>query len=190
MQTDNIGFSSASVREQFRILAVTWWLAFTLMIASLFVSMLFLPALTATILVTVHWCILLYRHWSLLQGHGARCTPGKAVGFGFIPIFWFYWWYVAYVGLAEDNNRHLKEAGITSVRMDPGLAFGYYLLNVLGCTIGLIPVVGVVLLVPTAIVGFILAIQQRDCILAILQHRSAPDQPADPAPGSQPLPQP
>jgi hypothetical protein len=124
------------------------------------------------VLMTVYWCILLYRHWSLLQGHGARTTPGKAVGFGFIPCYCFYWWFVAYAGLATDNNRHLAEAGITSVRMSRGLAITYCVLGVLGCTIGLIPMVGAVVWIPYTILGFIPVWQQKNCVLAILRHRT------------------
>lgn len=129
-------------------------------------------ALPLLVLMTVYWCILLYRHWSLLQGHGARTTPGKAVGFGFIPFYCFYWWFVAYAGLATDNNRHLAEAGITSVRMSRGLAITYCILGVLCCTIGLIPMVGAVVWIPYTILGFIPVWQQKNCVLAILRHRT------------------
>jgi uncharacterized membrane protein YphA (DoxX/SURF4 family) len=82
------------VRTQFVILAVTWWIGMPLSMAhgllprpaDLLLGVIYVPALIVT---TVFWCILLYRHWSLLQGHGARTTPGKAVGFGFIPLFFF-----------------------------------------------------------------------------------------------------
>lgn len=132
-------------------------------------ALIWAPALIVT---TVFWCILLYRHWALLQGHGARTTPGEAIGFGFIPLFGFYWWFVAYAGLATDSNRYLKELGITSVRMSFGLAVTDCILSILLCTIGLFPVVGAVLTFPSMIVGFVLALQQRDCVLAILEHRT------------------
>jgi hypothetical protein len=173
-QNEQIGFTPDSVRTQFVILAVSWWIGFPLSIVGTLENLypLALLCVPAIIVATVFWCILLYRHWSLLQGHGARSTPGKAVGYGFIPIFWFYWWYYAYVGLAEDNNRYLTECGITPLRMSRGLAVTYYILNVCGITLGLIPIVGAVLTIPFMIIGFILAQQQRDCILAIMQHRS------------------
>jgi hypothetical protein len=129
------------------------------------------------IVVTVFWCILLYRHWSLLQGHGARTTPGKAVGFGFIPVFGFYWWFVAYAGLATDNNRYLSAAGITSTRMSFGLAVTDCILSVLSCTVGLFPPVGAALTFALMLIGYILVLQQRNCVLAILQHRTQRLQP-------------
>lgn len=171
-------FTAESVRTQFVILTAAWWLGWPLSIigdllpkpASVLVGIASLPAL---ILMTVFWCILLYRHWWLLQGHDARTTPGKAVGFGFIPIFWFYWWYVAYVGLAKDNNRYLNRAGFTTARMSVGLAVVDYILSVLMTTIGLVPMVGAVLSLPYAIIGYVLARQQRNCVLAMLQQRAA-----------------
>jgi len=173
----NVGFTAESVRTQFTLLAVFWWIGMPLSIAhgllprkaDLSLSVIYVPAMIVT---TVFWCILLYRHWSLLQGHGARTTPGKAVGFGFIPLYCFYWWFVAYAGLATDNNRHLKEVGINSVRMSHGLAVTDCILSILGCTIGLIPIVGSVVTVPCMIIGFILVLQQRDCVLAMLHQRS------------------
>ena len=185
----DIGFSSDSVRTQFIILAVSWWIGFPLSIAGEFLPILAVLYLPALIVTTVFWCILLYRHWLLLQGHGARTTPGKAVGFGFIPLFGFYWWFVAYAGLATDNKRYLSELGITSVRMSYGLAVTDCILSILLCTIGLIPVVGAVLTVPCMIIGFILALQQRDCVLAILQQRRQKLQPGA-APNGGPATQP
>jgi hypothetical protein len=185
-QADNVKFTAESVHTQFVILAVSWWIGMPLSIVGdllprhvgLLVNVLSLPALIVT---TVFWCILLYRHWSMLQGHGARTTPGKAVGFGFIPFYCFYWWFVAYAGLAKDNNRYLDQAGITSARMSYGFAVTYCILGVLLCTIGLFPVVGAGLNVPLMIIGFILALQQRDCVLAMLQQRAG-----KPANGRQP----
>jgi hypothetical protein len=177
MEADRPTFSAQSVQTHFVILALTWWIGFPLSIvgeslsepARLLLSLAALPLLVVT---TVFWCILLYRQWSLLQGYGARVTPGKAVGFGFIPFYCFYWWFVAYAGLATDTNRHLKTAGITDKGMSFGLAVTDCVLSVLACTIGLVPKIGVVLIVPYMIIGFILAVQQRDCVLAILTHRT------------------
>ena len=177
MQEDRPTFTANSVHTHFVILAVTWWIGFPLSVISeflptageLLLGLIWIPALIVT---TVFWCILLYRQWSLLQGHGARVTPGKAVGFGFIPFYSFYWWFVAYAGLATDTNNYLKSAGITSKRMSFGLAVTDCILGILACTIGLIPRVWAVIMLPFMIVGFILVVQQRDCVLAIMKDRS------------------
>ncbi len=167
-QWDNIGFTAESVRQQYLFLTISWWIGMPL---SLFMplAIIWLPAL---IVATVFWCILLYRHWSLLQGYGARTTPGKAVGYSFIPVYCFYWWFVSCAGLAKDNNRHLSEVGINSVRLSYRLEVTNCILGILLCTIGLIPVVGAIVTIPYTIIGFVLLRQQRDCILAILKQRT------------------
>jgi hypothetical protein len=185
MQNDRPAFSEDSVRTHFIILAVAWWIGYPLCVigellpevASLLLSLIWIPALIVT---TVFWCMLLHRQWSLLQGHGARITPGKAVGFGFIPFYCFYWWFVAYAGLATDTNKHLIDLGIGQKRMSFGLAVTDCVISVLVSTIGLVPAIGAILYVPLMIVGFILAVQQRDCVLAILSKRSEELQPAGP----------
>lgn len=53
----------------------------------------------------IYQYILLYRAWHCLQYGAPRSTPGKAIGFLFIPFFNFYWMFVAFGGLAKDWNR-------------------------------------------------------------------------------------
>lgn len=164
-----VPFTAESVRGQFLALTIAWWIGFPLSIVCEFVRTLDLVVLAALIVATVFGCILLYRQWLLLQGHGARTTPGRAVGFSFIPVFFFYWWFVAYAGLATDTNRRLKELGIRRVQMSRGLAIAYCILGILGCTIGAFSYVGIALTIPLMVVGFFLLLQQRDCVLALLE---------------------
>ncbi len=176
MKENRTTFDAASVNTHFVILTVAWWVGcplsaigeFLPQALRLLLALVWVPPL---VVATVFWCILLYRQWSLLQGLGARTTPGKAVGFGFIPFYCFYWWFYAYAGLATDTNNYLRGAGITSARMSFGLAVADCVLSILACTIGLIPKVGAVLMAPLMIIGFILVVQQRNCVLAILKER-------------------
>jgi hypothetical protein len=46
-----------------------------------------------------------YRAWFCLQAGGPQTTPGKAVGFLFIPFFNIYWIFIGINGLAKDWNR-------------------------------------------------------------------------------------
>lgn len=50
-----------------------------------------------------------YTHWRLIQDGRSRTTPGRAVGLQFIPLFNFYWNFVAYWGLAKDMNTYLTQ---------------------------------------------------------------------------------
>lgn len=51
-------------------------------------------------------------------------TPGKAVGFLFIPIFHLYWIFVAFVGLANRSRKFYKIHQIKDRPMSSGLAIG------------------------------------------------------------------
>jgi hypothetical protein len=53
--------------------------------------------------------VYLARAWSCLAYSDPRTTPGKAVGFMFIPGFNLYWIFVAIKGFAEDWNRIVSQ---------------------------------------------------------------------------------
>ncbi|MDO4576185.1 MAG: hypothetical protein Q4D98_13340 [Planctomycetia bacterium] len=87
---------------------------------------------------------LLYRCWLLIQDGYARTTPGKAIGFLFLPIFNFYWIFVAYYGLVEDMNAYVRRHGL-NVPQVKGM------LPLVACILLLIPYVnslGAVLFLP------------------------------------------
>jgi hypothetical protein len=51
--------------------------------------------------------ILLFKYWQINQDGYSKTTPGKAVGFLFIPLFNIYWAFIAYGGLAGDQNQFI-----------------------------------------------------------------------------------
>jgi hypothetical protein len=53
----------------------------------------------------IFFYINIYRAWLCLQAGAPSTTPGKAVGFLFIPFFNIYWIFVAINGLPKDWNR-------------------------------------------------------------------------------------
>ena len=74
-----------------------------------FVDLLSVP----TILIGwIFGALLLYQVWKVIPPDIARTTPGKAVGFSFIPFFGLYWIFVAYKGLSEDMNKTFQQQGI------------------------------------------------------------------------------
>jgi hypothetical protein len=76
----------------------------------------------------------LYRAWSCLQPGGlARTTPGKAIGFLFIPFFNLYWMFQSIKGLASDWNRTVSTYG--DLKMAPKLSEGVLLLFCIGCLV-------------------------------------------------------
>lgn len=70
----------------------------------------------------VQYLIIHHRCWSLIPPKIASTTPGKAVGFLFIPAFSFYWGFVSFHNLATDANRTLEALKIQSVRVNSGVA--------------------------------------------------------------------
>ena len=88
--------------------------------AGLFSLFLEVPVMITTLVFTY---MLLYQLWKLIPLDIARTTPGKAVGFSFVPLFNFYWWFVAFWGLGKDMNETLYRRGIAyQVNAGLGLA--------------------------------------------------------------------
>lgn len=76
--------------------------------------------------------LFLSRVWALIQGSGARTTPGRAAGFFFIPLFNAYWPVVAILGLAHDLNRYCEERFIPGKRVNESLALAFYIVWLAG----------------------------------------------------------
>jgi hypothetical protein len=85
--------------------------------------------------------IILYRAWFSIQAGGAQTTPGKAVGFMFIPLFNLYWMFIAYYGWANDWTRIRSK--YSNLMAAPGIDSGTFLT---GCILMLLfPLVGIFL---------------------------------------------
>ncbi len=119
--------------------------------------------------------ILLYRFWSIIQDGKARTSPGKAVGFCFIPFFNFYWLYVAYVGLAKDLNLYCHERHIAGPTVNEGLALTWFIL--IFCT--WIPYVGIACSVALVVIQIIVMKQFTDVGMRILEHKKKTEQNKD-----------
>jgi len=78
----------------------------------------------------VFFCINFHRAWTCLQSGGAQTTPGKAVGFMFIPFFNLYWVFVAINGLPKDWNRIV--ASYEDLKAAPKLSETTFLLYCVG----------------------------------------------------------
>lgn len=106
--------------------------------------------------------ICLYRAWVLLQPHTPHSTPGKAVGFLFIPLFNFYWIFVAYWRWSQEWNRVVANnpGHPQAPRMNEGLFLTYAILNVCG----IIPVVGTLVGVAALVVFFVILKGMADAV--------------------------
>lgn len=72
----------------------------------------------------VQFLIVHYHSWAMLPPKVATTTPGKAVGFLFIPVFHFYWVFVSFYNLASDANRTLEALKVKNQRVNPGIGTG------------------------------------------------------------------
>ncbi len=56
---------------------------------------------------------ILHKLWSLISAHKAKTTPSEAVGFFFIPLFGFYWNFIAIYGLAKALNTEIGRKSVS-----------------------------------------------------------------------------
>lgn len=93
-----------------------------------------IPMLIGVILGIVY----LYRGWVLLQPHTAVSTPGKAVGYLFIPLFNLYWVFIAYWRWSQEWNRLVAASPShpQAPRAGEGLFLGYAILSISGVLLG------------------------------------------------------
>ena len=147
----------------------TLWLWFVCLIGAgpplCLITIGFIPLIAGLVI----GCILLYRYWRVIQDGKARTSPGKAVGFCFIPLFNLYWIFVALVGLAKDMNAYCDERGIAGSRASENLAL-------LACALplaGIIPYVGIVTLIAGIAAWMILFKQLSDTAARILEMKTS-----------------
>lgn len=113
--------------------------------------------------VIVMQMVQLYRFWRIIQDGRPRTTPGKAVGFLFIPIFYFYWIFQAYYGLAQDTGRYLRERRIRAAAPKPRLAMTLCVLTFLG----VIPQLTALIALVHLLIGLVLFREFKEAAAAI-----------------------
>jgi hypothetical protein len=118
-----------------------------------------IPMLYGAIFMVVLW----YKSWAAIQDGHARTTPGKAIGFLFIPFFDFYWLFQAVWGLSKDFNAYLQRNSIPAPRLPEGVFLAYCIL----CFTTWIPILGLVLLVVNCIMALIMVSALCDGINAV-----------------------
>jgi len=81
--------------------------------------------------------VVIYKMWASIQdGRSTRTSPGKAIGFLFIPFFNIYWLFQVWGGFPTDYNRYIQERSLPIPTLSTGLYVAYPLLL-------LIPFVGI-----------------------------------------------
>ena len=124
-----------------------------------------IPAVIAGIVLAA---ILLHGFWSAIQDGSARTTPGKAVGFLFIPFYNYYWLFVSVRGLAMDVNQYCSRHSIKTKPVNEELALA---LCIVGCTTW-IPYFCILSIIACLIMTIILWKSLTDATVAILNSKA------------------
>jgi hypothetical protein len=84
-----------------------------------------LAVILLAILALILSAIVHHRCWSLLPESNRKTTPGKAVGFLFIPLFNLYWVFPSFVGLATGRMAAVQRpvAGLKGNAIAFAIAF-------------------------------------------------------------------
>jgi hypothetical protein len=129
--------------------------------------MLFLLGIASTMLAAIFGYVLLYKAWQAIQDGQPRTTPGKAVGFLFIPFFNLYWMFVAYWGWAKDCNAYISSKGLSPAPLPEKLYLAFPIITLCGG----VPYVGSVAAFAGIVVFIIMCIQMIDTINGIYDSR-------------------
>ncbi|MER3431669.1 MAG: hypothetical protein C4325_13720 [Blastocatellia bacterium] len=98
----------------------------------------------------VYPLVLLAKMWGAIQDGSARTTPGKAVGFLFIPFFNLYWVFNVWAGFPTDYNDYVTRRGLPVEPLSRNLYLAYPILLVLSPLpiIGILSAVASILFLP------------------------------------------
>ncbi|MFQ5570083.1 MAG: hypothetical protein ACE5G0_10445 [Rhodothermales bacterium] len=118
----------------------------------------------------VVFAVLLYKMWASIQDGHARTSPGKAVGFLFIPFFNIYWAFQALWGFARDYNAFIDRHGLDNPRLSSGLFLAYVVLS-LGA---IVPFLGLVLMMAGYVVGLVMISRSCDAVNALPRTTPSP----------------
>jgi hypothetical protein len=83
--------------------------------------------------------VLIYKAWNAIQDGYARTTPGKAVGFLFIPLFNIYWLFIAIGSWGKEFNSFASRHGV-GFRASEGLFVAH-------CVFSIIPILSIISLI-------------------------------------------
>ena len=113
--------------------------------------------------------ITLFKSWNQIQDGHQRTSPSMAVGFCFIPIFHFYWVFVAVRGLAVDMNAYLRRYNIPAPPISEGLALALCISSVALLPMLFIPIINIAAGIGVIVLAYIFWYQVRIANMAIAQ---------------------
>lgn len=113
--------------------------------------------------------VMWYKAWKAIQDGNARTTPGKAVGFLFIPFFNFYWVFQAIWGFAKDYNSYITRHKISTSKLTEGLFLAYCILILVTVFLSRAGAAGLVFSIINLVILTIIAIQVCDAVNSLPQ---------------------
>lgn len=82
---------------------------------------LFALAALALLYAEILGLVFCYKMWASIQDGHARTSPGKAIGFLFIPLFNVYWVFQVIWGFSKDYNAYVDRYAINTKKLAEGL---------------------------------------------------------------------
>ncbi len=133
----------------------------------------------AIIVSLVCGCCILHKLWCLIPAHEAKTTPGKAIGFLFIPYFNLYWNFIAIYGLAQALNSQIRQRGIKNKGVGEGLSLIYCILAISGFPILLLSGASefgigltIIIIITDFVFGIIILKQMKNTGIALIENRA------------------
>lgn len=127
------------------------------------IMLVFAFAMALALVASVLFVVLVYKMWGAIQDGHARTTPGRAVGFLFIPLFNLYWAFQALWGFAKDYNSFIERHGLSLRRLPAGLFLAYIIL----CLMAWIPFLGWFSVAANLVIGTLMIAKICDAVNAL-----------------------
>lgn len=147
-----------------------FWIALAIGVPTLFIIIGF----GGLIVSLVFSCIILYHLWSLIPADKAKTTPGKAVGFLFIPFFNFYWNFVAIHGLAQSLNAEANERHIASTPINEKLSLAFCVVAIASAVLLEMPIASMLLSIAQMVMFIVLLWQMKEVGKRLIFARQQP----------------
>jgi hypothetical protein len=112
--------------------------------------------------------VVLWKMWSAIQDGNARTTPGKAIGFLFIPFFNVYWIFQVWGGFPRDYNNYIDRRGLPVSHLSSGVFMAYPVLILLTA----IPLLGILVALINMFLFVAIICRTCDAVNALAAHGS------------------
>lgn len=131
-------------------------------LTNLFVGILGFFAIAPFLLtLTILPLVVLYKMWaSIRDGNHARTTPGKAIGFLFIPFFNFYWLFQVWGGFPTDYNKYAERHRLNVPLLGSGIYTAYAVLIALS----VIPFLNILTALAAQFVFLVIMVKTSDAV--------------------------